>query len=416
MRFAAAFFSVVALRNERKDHEDRIGAVSHMTNGKTRSAHRVKKPPHSVYVHRRIMVFGVLPLAVALSIYGIVASTGSPARVAVHHARIPTRKAAVPTNALEVGMRTISITDHSRKTYNYTTGKSEPGRTLGLEIRYPTRFGSAATETVNAKVDRLKSWPLVVFAPGYRLRAEDYVALLDDWVRSGFVVVATAFPDTTYPASEAPYKAGLPEGMTPEGDLYNQPGDVAFTLHELSLLDNTRSSWMRHLFDENKIALAGHSDGGVSVGALIYDAQYRVKNVAVGAVAVLSGGELPIANQTYSQPKSAATPLLVVQSATDLCNAPYEAVDLYNAVGPPKYFLGLDDATHLSSYNGEDAAATSVVAAVTTAFFEVELHIGHVDSSRILIAGSIAGVASATNVPIAASIPTAAGFGVCPIG
>ena len=387
-----------------------------MAAGRGRSAHSLKKPPHSVYVRRRIMVLGVLPVAVALSIYGIVASMGTTPKAAAPRVETTTSSEPAPSKVLEVGLRTMSITDHARSTYNYTTGKTAHGRTLGVEIRYPTLFGSSKTETADARIDRSRNWPLVVFAPGYRLRAEDYVALFDDWVRAGFVVVALSFPDTTYPASEAPYEAGLPQHRTPEGDLYNQPGDVAFTLSFLRKEVRAPSSWMYGLFDANRVVLVGHSDGGVTVAALIYDARYRVGNVRVGGVVVLSGGELPIADQAYAQPMGAQTPLLVVQSATDLCNAPYESVDLYNAIGPPKYFLELDDATHLSSYNGTDAPATSIVAAVSIAFMDVALRIGHVASSQILIAGSVGGVSSVTNVPIAASIPTPVGSSVCPTG
>ena len=59
-------------------------------------------------------------------------------------------------------------------------------------------------------------------------------------------------------------------------------------------------------------------------------------------------------------------PLLIVQSMTDVCNAPSSAVQLYNKIAAPKYYLDLDNATHLGSYNGAQTTASTIVEQTTS--------------------------------------------------
>jgi hypothetical protein len=92
----------------------------------------------------------------------------------------------------------------------------------------------------------------------------------------------------------------------------------------------------------------------------------------VRAVAVLSGTELDVGHGSYGG--ATATPLLVVQSDADACNIPSQSSTLYDAVAAPhKWFLELHGATHLGPYTGADAAASRIVAGVTTEFFDAYL-------------------------------------------
>jgi predicted dienelactone hydrolase len=315
---------------------------------------------------------------------------------------------------LEVGLRTLSFTDPSRKTYNYTTGATLASRTVGVEIRYPTYAGAVGTEALNVAITHRKSYPLILFAPGYRLRAEDYLPLLDSWVKAGFLVAALQFPDTTYPASEPPYAANLPHNL-PEADMYNEPADVAFALRQLEDASTTKGNWLHGLIDPTEVALAGHSDGGNVVAAVVYDKAYQVAGINVRAVAVLSGSEFAIANQSYSQPSSPGVPLLVVQSAADTCNPPDQAVQLYNAIGAPKYFLELDNATHLGAYDGTDPAASSIVEKTTASFFSNAFSSNTTADQALLTTATQAGISSLTDPSLAAPIATPPGSSACPV-
>jgi len=375
------------------------------------------RPPAPVVVRRRIMVFGVFPGAIALLVFGVVISisAGQPT-VPTHPTTTTTTTTAVSkavTTVRGVGVMTVTYVDPSRSTKNYTTGKTTSGRTITAEIRYETAAGHAGTETPGAPVLRGSAHPVIVFAPGFRHRAEDYEPLLDDWVSAGYVVVALGFPDTTYPASDVPYHAGLPNG-SPETDLYNEPGDVSYVLAQLAKAATGKANWLRGLIDPAQVFLAGHSDGGTVIAAFLYDDGYTaVPGITVRGAAILSGAELPISGQTYAQP-STPIPMLVVQSAADTCNAPAYSVALYNAVAGPKYFLELLHANHINSYNGADPASTAVVAAVTTAFFNHEVGVHSATRAAILRAGTDSGVSSVTAAASVATIPAPAGAPSCP--
>jgi predicted dienelactone hydrolase len=376
-----------------------------------RPAPRRARPTQAQYLRRRIAVFAGIPALLALVLFALVggfSGSSAPPRVP------PTTTAPTRTaTGITVGMRTYTFVDTTRSTYDYATGKVEAGRKIGVELRYPAKATSGVAAAGGAPIAHRKAYPLILFAPGYRLRAEDYDALLDGWVRDGFLVAAISFPDTTYPASEPPYAAHLPYG-SPEADLYDEPGDVAFALRQLTADASTAGNWLDGLVDAHAIALAGHSDGGSAVAALVYDGSYATSGLGVRAVAVLSGAEFAIANQQYGQPADAPVPLLIVQSATDQCNPPNNAVSLYNAIGTPKYFLELADATHLGAYSGTSPAAFAVVEKVTAAFFDRSLGVGSTTEAQLVAAGSVDKVATLVSAAEAAAIPAPSGPTVCP--
>jgi hypothetical protein len=370
--------------------------------------------PPSVYVRRRIIVFGVIPGGIALFIIGIVASlSGSPSITPPVSSTTTTAPAtASHVDAIGVGVRAVSYLDSSRTTFNYTTGKTINGRRLRLEIRYPTHDVTTAGETANAPMIKGTAYPVIVFAPGYRHRAQDYAPLLDDWVSAGFVVASIAFPDDTYPASDKPYAANLPHG-SPEGDVYNEPGDVAFVLGRLGVAAKDHSSFLDGAINPQETFLAGQSDGANVVAALIYDSADQTTGTTVRGVAVLSGAEFAISGQSYGQ-TTPPTPLLVVQSATDLCNSPASAVQLYDGVGAPKYFLELSSATHLGAYDGTNVPATAAVGATTVAFFRLELGAQGATAASLLAAGNRSGVSAITSGPDKTPIPAPSGTPSCP--
>jgi hypothetical protein len=286
---------------------------------------------------------------------------------------------------------------------------------LVVELRYPaTVTGDPTGATVpNATISKRKRRPLIVFAPGYRLQPSDYDALLDSWVTAGYLVATVKFPDTTFPASEAPYVAHLPHG-TPESDIYNEPADIEYVLEALKSNAATKGKWLDGLVNTDEIALAGHSDGASVVAATVYDVPYAHAGLGVKAVAVLSGTEFSIANQSYGQPASGSVPLLVVQSDADLCDAPSGAVLLYNQIAAPKSFEELATASHLGAVNGSDHSSFSLVSKVTTAFFAQSFGIGAVSEAQLTAIGTVKGVGTLHTVNTLAAIPAPVGATSCP--
>jgi hypothetical protein len=218
---------------------------------------------------------------------------------------------------------------------------------------------------------------MIVFAHGYDVTPDIYAAMLDAWVRAGFVVAAPLFPD------ENQYAVAAQHGANTEDDLRNEPADITFVTRSLLQASVTPSSGCHvvdGLIQPTQLALAGHSDGATVVGLLTYARGKDPQGVSFAslragldyrAVAVLSGGEDHA--QAYAAPASDPS-LLVIQSADDQCNPIRDSVKLYDDIHQSnKWFLELLTAHHLPPFDGVDIPAFQVVAAASTRFFRVAL-------------------------------------------
>lgn len=345
--------------------------------------------------------------AVALLALGV-ALAGAAQAPAQLVAQAAGRAAPPGAPALGVGLGRCTFTDPTRTTFDYRTGATTPGRVLETEIRYPSTAASGEPGEVRGApaATRLAPFPTVFFAPGYDVTPDAYRALLDAWVRAGFVVVAPSFPDTNPTAVREARVGG-----SPEDDIVNQPADLAFLVRaalRASATPDPSCEVLHGLVDPAAVALSGQSDGGSTVAMLEYDRASSYASltlpVRIRAAAVLSGSEEPGTGPyeaTVGDP-----PLLVVQSATDQCNPPQESVQLYEAiVQKDRWFLALRDADHLPPYDGTDRAAFSVVAGVTTRFFDLELRGATTVASFVAHANASPHVASLTTGPDAPRLP-----------
>lgn len=268
----------------------------------------------------------------------------------------------------------VTLVDPDGLARNYATGGYMP-RTLVTEIRYPT-LDDAAGEVAGAPPASSRGpFPVVVFAHGYDVTPDTYAPLLDAWVRAGFVVVAPFFPDENedeVAALGGPYTEA---GFEAQDDKVNEPQDLAYVIDTVAA-DAARpaagpAAVLWHLADPSEMVLAGQSDGAEVAGALGYSSSYASLWASLAVkprlVAVLSGAEL---GGSYAVPASDPV-LLVVQSATDGCNWPQYSTQLYDALGEGggKWFLELDDSTHLGPYDSESAAG-AVVQSASIALFD----------------------------------------------
>ena len=217
---------------------------------------------------------------------------------------------------------------------------------------------------------------MVVFAHGYDVTPDTYAALLDAWVRAGFVVVAPIFPDENAAQVAA-------QGANTEDDVINEPGDLTFVTR--SVLQDSATATpscpvVSGLINPSEIALAGHSDGAEAVSMLAYDHGLDPQGVNYAdlrtgldyrAVVILSG-----ALDTYqANADEASRPnLLVVHSLADTCDPIRNDVQLYNTMHQSnKWFLELQSAHHLPPFDGADAAAFKLVVAVSVPFLQMSL-------------------------------------------
>ena len=307
-------------------------------------------------------------------------------------------------SAFGVGMSIATWTDENGSTENFYEGTSQPGRTMQVEILYPTLAPRSRGVTAwAAPAYRYGPYPVIVFAHGFDVDPNTYRALLVSWVAAGYVVVAPFFPDTSLAAVQAQH------GVDTEADMFNQPADVAFVVSQVAGAAHGSpppyAAYLTGLVDPARLVLAGQSDGADTVAALIYDHAYASTRASMAvqpeAVALLSGAEWTRAGDAYAAPRGGGPPALVVQSLTDSCNDPANSSELYDMLTGPKWFLALEDATHLGPYVG-DGAPAAVVARVTTGFFDLEVGRGKVSVATLGRRGDRPGVSTITS---AASVP-----------
>ena len=129
-----------------------------------------------------------------------------------------------------------------------------------------SRRPDSSAEVVGASPStRVGGFPMILFAHGYHVTPDTYAALLDSWVERGFVVAAPIFADENSSAIT------LQHHVDTEGDLVNEPADLAFVTHHLiqdSAAPTPSCPLINGLIDPTSLALAGHSDGGEAVGML----------------------------------------------------------------------------------------------------------------------------------------------------
>jgi len=308
-----------------------------------------------------------------------------------------------PPAVFGVGLSIVTWDEVQATTENFLEGTSQPGRVMQVEILYPTLGPPSSVVALAAPAYRFGPYPVVVFAHGYNVDPDTYRALLASWAEAGYVVVAPFFPDTSRPAVESQ------QGADTESDIFNQPGDVAFVVSEVLAAARgsaaTQAAYLQGLANPDQLILAGQSDGGDTVAALMYDRVYAATRAAMAvkplAVAILSGSEMSRAADVYSPPAKGGPPVLVVQSLTDACNDPAQSSQLYNMLDGPKWFLAIDSSTHLGPYVGLGAAA-AVVEEVTAGFFDLAVRRPKMSASALGREGNRPDLTSLTG---AASVP-----------
>lgn len=268
----------------------------------------------------------------------------------------------------------------AEKSYPFTepADRQHGTRVLQVTVRYPVLPATPAYSRPAGG-----TFPLVVFAPGYRQCSDAYRYLLRQWASGGYVVAAVDFPHTNCHTVKLD-----------EADLSNQPSDMSYVIGRLLALSAQPQGPVSGLISETKIAVAGHSDGGNTVAAMA--GASCCKDHKLRAALVLAGNEWPWGGDSWFAGHT--PPILFVQGTGDTCNPPLASVQLYQADKTgTRYYLQLFGANHLTPYEGH-GAPEPIVARVTLAFLD-----RYVAGQQ----GGIAAMRQAGQVPGAAELLTA---------
>jgi dienelactone hydrolase len=280
-------------------------------------------------------VFGTGPRVIVVVALG--SCIAMSARPALSHAQRAGPRAALPP--------VLHLVDTSRKIR--LPGGRRVARPVTTDLWYPPAAAGNGP------------WPLVVFGHGFATTPLLYRRLLKAWAAAGYFVAAPVFPLGN---ADAP-------GGPDENDIVNQPRDMSFVITKLLAASASLESPLHGLVDRTRIAVAGQSDGAVTAFATAYERPWHDRRVR--AAVILSGAELG----RHVPLLSHAAPLLTVQGTADRINPPVYTLDLFHAVGRPKFLLLLRRAGHLGPYTAR-GPRLAAVEHVSIAFLDHYLGVG----------------------------------------
>jgi len=242
-----------------------------------------------------------------------------------------------------VGMLRTTLIDPTRPTAARGPTPASDHRELPTTIRYPVAGLPQSTETPSAP-SLPGSLPVVVFAHGFALADFTYPRLLHDLASEGFVVADPEFPLSS---------AALP-GPAAQGDEVEQARDLAFVVDRL-LDPATRPTPLRQLRLSAPVAVAGHSDGGITAIGLAANA--CCADARIGAAVILSGALGQFPGSWFS---TMSPPVLLIHGDEDEVNPLASSIDIYDVAHPPKLFAVVHGGNHIGAFE-DDARRPAVV-------------------------------------------------------
>lgn len=291
-----------------------------------------------------------------------------------------------------VGVSSMTFVDTSRPTAAHGNIPEAPGRTLQTTLVYPAEGVPGGAATPDAPIDRSAApYPLVVLSHGLGGMPAYLVPLAEVWAARGYVVALPRFP--------------LTSNTTPGGpvaqDVQNQPADVSFLIDQLVAGSRAPQSLLSNAVDGERIAVGGHSNGGITTYGLT--AHTCCKDPRVDAAVVLSGVTSPFADGVYDLTDT--PPMLLLHGVFDIQLIYNQAVRTYNELLPPKGLLTLEESDHGSYLTPGDPAFAP--AAQATADFLDGILRGDTAALERLPDAQVPGIATmhwapddASNVPV----------------
>ena len=264
-----------------------------------------------------------------------------------------------------VGVSRFTLVDPSRGTAALGNDPATPDRTLPVTLRYPAAGPAAAGAETEGAPAAVGTFPLVVFAHGFNISAEEYDDFTRDLAAQGFVVAAPDFP----------LSSTSPPGPVTQNDIDNQARDVSFLIANLSADGGALPPSVRGHVATSEVGVVGHSDGGNTAARVASNS--CCFEPRIGAAVILSGDE-GTSGGTWAAP--GAPPMLLVQGTADTINPWQLSQRLYDDAAAPKWLVAINGADHLTPYT--TGPQRGAVVALVAEFLRARLQ----DPSRLQIA------------------------------
>jgi dienelactone hydrolase len=283
---------------------------------------------------------------------GAPASTDPPTNPAPDPTSAPPSSplTAAPTTGAAPAATPPAPRPEARSSFSVATTRrtfvdTDRSRTLLTTIYYPSPrptpsmrpLGTMPTEASADAPPAAGPFPLVLMVHGYRLPGDGYDRLMKTVASAGYVVAAAEHPHTTGHGGDGQ-----------RSDLTNQPADLTFVADQVVALGSTVGAPTPPIRDPQRIAVVGHSDGGLTATAFGYGQRFRDPRVV--AVASLTGGVALFPGPFFA---GADLPALLAVHARDDHTNPYSAsASLFRSVpsGRPAFLLTLDAGDHIDPY------------------------------------------------------------------
>lgn len=296
---------------------------------------------------RRLLRSSVALVVLAAAVVAVVVTLGVGAGTRSPRHRASTQgepKKTAPTTTTQLtASAPYPVADSTATFVDPTRGTPERGDVPATDSR--------VLQTVIRKpIGRAGPLPLVVFAHGWDSDPSVYESLLDTWAAAGYLVAAPIFPDSS---------DTLPG--TPVNDFPDEARDLSFVI--TSLLGGVAGP-----VDPQRIAVAGHSDGGTDVALLALDPAYR--DPRIRAYLSLSSQIPPGVPGPFDAPTTGS--LLVAVGTDDEYGLFPDSTQVYRTADMCKAMLTVSGGDHLDTYlaNTSEAAA---MRAETVRFLAVAL-------------------------------------------
>ncbi len=319
---------------------------------------------------RRITEKSVAPaIAVLALIVGLGVGCSSDDSATSTTTAAPSTTTAPPVRPYAVGRSNETLVDPSRPTPAGSDRPAKDDRTIETSIYYPAEGNPGNAAVDGAPSDhRGAPFPLVVLGHGLGGNEESLAPLAEEWVAAGYVVAMPHFP-LTY--------AGTPGGID-GADVQNQPGDVSFVIDQVLAEAGSENTVLAGLVDEEKVGVAGHSNGAITALGLVANSCCRDERV--GTALVLSGTPSPFVGGSYDF--TDIPPIMFVHGVNDQAISYNQAVETFDEAATPKALLTLEQSDH-GSWLAPDGEAFAVTAQASIDFLDAYLRGDESAISRI---------------------------------